>query len=146
MAELVEQMKVCLASTFSMYLKAHNYHWNVEGPSFVTFHKFFGDVYSDLWNSVDDIAEHIRTLDAYAPGSLQRFKDLSVVEDEQSIPSPLQMAKRLQQDNEKLISEFIKADKLATDENKTGLANFIQERIDAHHKLNWMLKSITKAV
>ena len=77
MDELIEQMKVTLASTFSFYLKAHNFHWNVEGANFPQFHSFFEGIYTDAWGAVDVIAEHLRTLDAYAPGSLSRFGELS---------------------------------------------------------------------
>ena len=102
MTELVDQMKVVLASTFSLYLKAHNFHWNIEGPDFVQYHEYLNDFYGELWGAVDTIAEHIRTLNAYAPGSLSRFSQLSVVDDQINVPPASKMFKELEQNNAKL--------------------------------------------
>ena len=77
MEELVGQMKGLLASTFALYLKAHYFHWNVEGPDFAQYHEFFGNFYESVYGNVDKIAEEIRALDAYAPGSLGRFQELT---------------------------------------------------------------------
>jgi starvation-inducible DNA-binding protein len=70
MMELVEALKKAQATTFALYLKAHNFHWNVEGPDFAQYHSFLGDFYEEVFGAVDTIAELIRTLDAYAPGSV----------------------------------------------------------------------------
>lgn len=145
MTELVEQMKVVLASTFTFYLKAHNFHWNVEGADFVQYHTYFGDLYGELWGAVDTIAEHIRALDAYAPGSLSRFSSLSVVDDQVNIPTALKMIKELESDNNKVKSELIKAYNLAEQAKENGLSNFLQDRIDIHSKHAWFLKSIGKS-
>lgn len=134
-------MKVALASTFAFYLKAHNFHWNVEGPNFPQYHSLFGDIYADAWGAVDSIAEHLRTLDAYAPGSLSRFSQLSVVQDQINIPDARAMLSELQNDNAKLISELDKAYKLAEDAGKSGIANFFQDRVDIHEKHGWMLRA-----
>jgi starvation-inducible DNA-binding protein len=145
MEELVSKMKVVLASTFAIYLKAHNFHWNVEGPTFPMFHDFFGDLYQEYFSAVDPIAEEIRTLGAYAPGSLVRFKEDSIVKDEINIPSALSMATKLKEDNMKIIVILKETQKLAEKENAVGLANFLQDRIDIHYKHDWMLRSVTKA-
>ena len=145
MEELVQQMKVCLASVFALYLKTHNFHWNVEGPNFPQYHSFLDDLYNDLWGSVDAYAEHIRTLDAYAPGSLSRFSTLSVVDDQLNVPSALKMIKEVELDNKRVIEELKKANKLAEDNDAVGLANLLQDRIDVHFKHDWMLRSIGKA-
>ena len=145
MEELVSKMKVVLASTFAIYLKAHNFHWNVEGPTFPMFHDFFGDLYQEYFSAVDPIAEEIRTLGAYAPGSLVRYMEDSVVKDEINIPSALSMASKLKEDNMKIIVILKETQKLAEKENAVGLANFLQDRIDRHYKHDWMLKSVTKA-
>ncbi|CAB4140835.1 Dps DNA-binding ferritin-like protein (oxidative damage protectant) [uncultured Caudovirales phage] len=144
MDELVQQMKVVLASTFAFYLKAHNFHWNVEGPNFPQYHSFLGDVYNEVWGAVDGIAEHIRTLDAYAPGSLSRFSQLSVVDDQLNIPNAKAMLAELASDNEKLIGELQKSFRLADAAGKDGVSNFLQDRIDAHTKHGWMLKATGK--
>lgn len=145
MTELVDQMKVVLASTFSLYLKAHNFHWNIEGPDFVQYHEYLNDFYGELWGAVDTIAEHIRTLNAYAPGSLSRFSQLSVVDDQINVPPAPKMFKELEQNNAKLKDELVKAYKLAEVADEVGLSNFLQDRIDIHSKHGWFLKSIGKA-
>ena len=95
---LIEKMKVVLASAFSLYLKSHNYHWNVTGPNFKQYHDFFSDYYENTFEAIDDYAEHIRALNSFTPGSLKRFSELSVISDELSIPSPNFMFVRLGQD------------------------------------------------
>lgn len=142
--ELVEQMKVALASTFAFYLKAHNFHWNVEGPNFPQYHSFFETIYTDAFNAVDAIAEEIRALDSYAPGSFDRYSELSEIEDQSNVPGASAMVKELFLDNGIMISVLEKAEKLATENKKVGLSNFLQDRIDKHYKHNWMLKSILK--
>ena len=145
MDELIEQMKVVLASTFALYLKTHYFHWNVEGPNFPQYHGFLNDMYEEIFASVDAHAEQIRTMGAYAPGSFIRYKDLSVVADETNIPSAMSMMTQLQKDNLALIVELKKANDLAERENAVGTANFLQDRVDKHYKHDWMLRSITKA-
>ncbi len=144
MEDLVEKMKVVLASSFAFYLKVQNYHWNVEGPNFSQFHDFFGELYTEIHTAVDDIAEHIRTLDVYVPGSFQRFKELSVVLDEYTVPSAIMMCHRLEQDNRQLIQVLEHAYKEAETQGKLGLANYLQDRIDIHEKHGWMLRSFKK--
>jgi len=144
MNDLVQQMKVILASTFAFYLKAHNFHWNVEGPYFSEYHKLFGDIYGDLWEAVDGIAEKIRTLDAYAPGSLTRFSQLSIIDDQINIPAAPKMISELLSDNSKMISELNKAFAMADKANKQGLADFIAGRIDIHEKHGWFLRALSK--
>lgn len=144
METLIEMMKKVLADTFALYLKAHNYHWNVEGSNFPQYHEFFGNLYEELHDAVDSIAEHIRALDAYAPGSFTRFMELTEIEDELSVPAGVEMARRLMTDNERVMATLDVAQKLADTVGKSGLANFLQERIDIHSKHQWMLRSITK--
>jgi starvation-inducible DNA-binding protein len=145
MEELINELKIVQASVFALYLKAHNYHWNVEGPNFPQYHEFLGDFYTEVWTSVDAIAEHTRTLDAYVPGSFVRFRDLSVIEDEINVPSAMSMMTRLVADNQKVIDVLKNAQKSAEAADSVGIANFLQDRIDIHFKHAWMLKSITKA-
>jgi starvation-inducible DNA-binding protein len=145
MDDLIEEMKVSLASTFAFYLKAHNFHWNVEGAGFPQYHSFFEGIYTDAWGAVDGIAEHLRTLGSYAPGSFVRYTDLSIVKDELNIPPAMSMMTKLTADNTALIEQLTKTQTLAESNKKMGLANYLQDRIDAHEKNGWMLKSITKA-
>lgn len=144
MKELVEKMKVTLASTFALYLKAHYFHWNVEGANFPQYHEFFGDLYEEVYGSIDPMAEEIRTLGAYAPGSFKRYSELSVIEDETNVPDALRMVKILQMDNKLVIDELKKARELAEKEGAFGLVNFLEDRLDKHWKHNWMLTSIIK--
>lgn len=145
MEELIEKMKVVLSTTFSFYLKAQYFHWNVEGPNFPEYHKFFGDLYEEVHDSIDDIAEHIRAINAYAPGSLERFKELSVIKDETSIPTCMAMVKKLLEDNQKVMNVMTIAYQEAEKQKEIGLANYLQDRIDIHKKHAWMLRSSIKA-
>ena len=144
MEQLIEQMKVVLADTFAMYLKAHNFHWNVEGPNFPQYHGFLGDLYEELHGAVDPIAEHIRALDAYAPGSLTRFRELSTIKDSMTPPTPMQMMVELLGDNETVMASLMTAFKVSENTPEIGLANFVQDRYDIHKKHAWMLRSIIK--
>jgi starvation-inducible DNA-binding protein len=144
MDTLQEIMKKVLADTYAFQLKAHNYHWNVEGPDFPQYHKFLGKLYEEVFDAVDPIAEQIRALDAYVPGSFSRFLELTEIEDELSIPNGVEMARRLMVDNQKVIMTLDMAFKLADELDQQGLADFIAGRLDAHKKHGWMLRSITK--
>jgi starvation-inducible DNA-binding protein len=141
MSELIDQMKVVQATAFSLYLKAHNYHWNVVGPNFAQYHDFFGDFYTAVFGSVDHIAEHTRTLDAYVPGSLSRFTELTKIQDETGIIAPEAMFRNLYNDNETFISELNIAHELATSEKRYGLINFIEDRLDFHGKMHWQIRA-----
>lgn len=145
MDDLIEQMKVTLASTFAFYLKAHGFHWNVEGANFPQYHEFLGDLWEETFGAVDPIAEHLRTLNSYAPASFARYTELSIVKDELNIPSAMTMMVKLTADNATVIEQLTKTQALAEQNKKMGLANFLQDRIDAHEKHGWMLRSITKA-
>ena len=139
--QLIEDMKTILASVFSLYLKTHNYHWNVTGPNFAQYHGFFGDFYDALHDSVDDYAEHIRALGAFSPGSLKRFSEITKVQDEMSIPSTKFMFIRLYTDNETVLNLLKDARNLAEQLKEGGILNFLEERIDWHEKMQWQLKA-----
>jgi starvation-inducible DNA-binding protein len=142
MDELVSQMKKLQANVFALYLKAHYFHWNVEGPHFAAMHKFFGDLYEEIFDSIDLIAEQIRVLKAYAPGSLTRYLELSDIEEIDTIPNMIDMVSGLIKDNQIVINHLSKAYTLAETNQQLGLANFLQDRIDIHQKHQWMLISI----
>ena len=144
METLIDLMKKTLADTFVTYLKAHNFHWNVEGANFVQFHDFFGDLYSELHGAVDPIAEEIRALNAYVPGSLTRFIELAEVQDQTNILQPVAMCFELSKDNEVILADLNVAFDLASEMKLQGLADFLSGRIDVHNKHAWMLRSITK--
>lgn len=144
MTNLQEILKVALAETFIFYLKSHNYHWNIEGPNFTQYHSFLGDLYDEVFDSIDPLAEHIRTLDVYVPGSCERFKQLSKIQDELLIRTPKEMFNNLLLDNSILIGTLNEAFQAATEANKQGIANFLADRIDIHEKHNWMIRSLLK--
>ena len=142
MEELIQQMKVVLANMFAFYLEAHYFHWNVTGPDFPQLHDFFGNLYESVHDSVDDIAEHIRALNEYSPGTLERFKELTEIQEETTILKDRQMVAKLLIDNKKVIDSLNSAFKLAIKADAQGLANYLSERVDAHMKHQWMLRSI----
>ena len=141
---LIEIMRKVLADAYAFQLKANNYHWNVEGPNFPQYHKFLGKLYEEVFGATDTIAEQIRALNAYAPGSFTRFLELTDIEDEINIPSSIEMMNRLIADNEKVLVTLNIAFKLADELDQQGLADFLAGRINVHNKHGWMLRSITK--
>lgn len=142
---LTDQMKTLLATAFSFYLKTHNFHWNVTGPNFSQYHNFFGELYEEVFGSIDRIAEEIRSLDSYAPGSFSRFKELSKIEDETNVPSAGQMLSILYFDNQRVIDALKAAHATAQEQNVSGLVNFLEDRLDVHSKHAWMLRSFIKS-
>lgn len=142
MDELVEKMKVVLASTFAGYLKAHAYHWNVVGSDFPQLHDFFATVYEDYHGAVDPLAEHIRQLGSFAPQTLTRMKELSVVSEDEKVLSAEKMVASLKICNENLMKEVVACYEMAEDQKMYGLSNYLQDRITAHSKFNWMLTAI----
>jgi starvation-inducible DNA-binding protein len=145
--ELVQQLGVVQATAFSMYLKAHNYHWNVTGPNFSEYHKFLEDVYTAVWESVDDYAEHIRALDSFPSGGLAAFIRTTRIQDASETLTPaLAMFKQLEDDNRILQEELNKAHDLAVEAGAYGVINFLEGQIDYHDKLHWMLRAFTPAV
>jgi starvation-inducible DNA-binding protein len=145
MDELEQALKKAQADSFAFYLKAHYFHWNIEGVNFPQYHSFLKSLYEEVFAAVDTIAEGIRTLDIYVPGSFTRFKELASIQDETTIPSDVSMITRLKDDNEKVLDTLTKAYELAEEAKKYGISNLIQDRIQAHEKHGWMLRSIIKA-
>jgi len=142
---LVENLKVVLASSFTLYLKAHNFHWNIEGPDFPQYHLFLDDFNTEIFeNAVDRSAEFVRALDHYAPGSLTRFAELSIIKDQTLIPRAELMMQELYEDNATVLAYLKETFHVAEQEDEQGVANFIAERIDAHGKHQWMLRSVLK--
>jgi starvation-inducible DNA-binding protein len=139
-----DKLKIALADTFAMYIKAHSFHWNVTGPDFAMYHDFFGELYEEIYGAVDPIAELIRTTGEYAPGNFTRFAELSTINEQNGVPSAEMMLEELLQDNYKVINSLTDAYETAEDERKFGISNFIQDRLTAHDKHKWMLQAFTK--
>ena len=144
MEQLIEQMKTILGTTFGLYFKAHSYHWNVEGPNFTQYHDFLGVFYTGIFANIDPIAEHIRALESYAPGSLVRFSSLSIIPDQiDPVPAP-EMFTLLMADNVKMMWMIADLDKMANDAGEVGLSNFLQARHEIHRKHQWMMRATSK--
>ena len=141
MEELQKAAKILFATEFSFYLKAHNFHWNVVGRTFLQDHELFGKIYEEVYASIDDFAEKIRSLGTFMPGSYTRFSVLSQIDDEVEVLPVDAMLTHLIDDNEKCIRLFKLVYDLAEQEGKHGFSNFLAERMDAHEKHGWMLRS-----
>ena len=137
-------MRKVLADAYAFQLKANNYHWNVEGSNFPQYHEFLSNLYEEVFGATDTIAEQIRALDAYAPGSFTRFLELTDIECEVNVPNSIEMIKRLSADNDKVLATLNMTFKLANELDKQGLVDFLAGRIDIHNKHGWMLRSIAK--
>lgn len=145
MEQLHKALKVAFASEFSFYLKAHNFHWNVTGPFFSQLHDLFGKIYEEVYGSIDQFAEEIRSAGAFVPASYTRFSMLSQIEDETNIPDDGDMIRILLEDSDKMVKILKFVFDIATANGEEGLADFIAGRMDAHRKHSWMLKAtITK--
>ena len=142
---LADSLKTLLATEYAFVIKAQFFHWNVEGPDFAQLHEFFGDLYEEVYdNSIDRTAEYIRTLDDYAPGSFERFLELSAITGQTKVPRARLMIEELLANNMQMIDLLNETFAAAEAENQQGIANFIAERIDAHGKHGWQLKSFLK--
>lgn len=141
---LVEAMRVALADTFAFYFKAQSFHWNVTGPSFVSLHKLFGDIYKDAQEAIDAIAEHIRVLDEFAPNDLQALLGRSSISWSKATLDANDMVKALNDANGVVISSLTGAFVAANAAKEHGLADFLQARLDVHGKWHWMLTATEK--
>ena len=145
MEEVVNPLKVAFADSYAFYVKAQNYHWNVEGPLFYVYHDFFGKIYEEVGGAIDAFAEEIRAQNAYAPGAFSRFKELTSIEDDVLIIKPEQMVTNLFVDNAKVLASLQAARDVADKYKQNGLVNFIEERLDQHNKHAWMLRASMKS-
>ena len=142
---LADALKILLATEYAFVVKAQLFHWNVEGPDFAQLHEFFGDIYNEVYdNSIDRTAEYIRTLEDYTPGSFERFQELSIIQGQTKIPRARLMIEELLANNGQMIELLNDTFEAAQNERQEGIANFIAERIDAHGKHGWMLRSFLK--
>ena len=144
METLINQLKTILGTNFALYLKAHGYHWNVEGPNFPQYHAFLDTFYNAVFVQLDPIAEHLRALNSYAPGSLARMLELADIQESTSIPDGLAMMRDLASDNERFIMHLRAGIVAADGANEPAVGNFLQDILDAHQKHAWMFRSIIK--
>lgn len=139
--KIAEGLSRLLADSYMVYLKTHNYHWNVTGPLFHQFHEQFEEQYTELAEAVDVIAERIRALGIRAPGSFKEFSELtSITEDTEQIEA-LEMVKRLAEDNETILRTARQILKPCQDADDEASIDLITQRLTVHSKTAWILRS-----
>jgi starvation-inducible DNA-binding protein len=141
---LSDSLKVLLASTQSFAIKSQNFHWNIEGSDFPQYHEFFDTLYGDVSGTIDRIAEYVRILGAYTPGSLSRYSELSIIQDQTKIPRAELMFAESLQDCETMIQLVVEMFDQATQERQQGIANYMAELQDLYAKKAWFIRSILK--
>lgn len=140
--ELKQTCLAAFASEFSFYLKAHGYHWNVVGRDFQEYHDLFGGIYDEVYGSIDDFAEKIRALQATIPASLASLNSLSLIAGAPDTPPTKdEMVKQLLADNDTLITALKAGYEGCDSAGEYGFANFFADRMDAHRKHGWKLRS-----
>jgi starvation-inducible DNA-binding protein len=140
--EIADGLSRLLADTYSLYLKTHNYHWNVTGPMFNTLHLMFEEQYNELWIAVDLIAERIRSLGAFAPGSYSAFSELSSIPEADGVPTAEEMLADLVSGHEAVTRTARSVFPLADAANDESTADVITQRLQVHEKTAWMLRSM----
>ncbi|PTQ73409.1 Dps family protein [Celeribacter persicus] len=133
-----------LADTYMLYMKAHNFHWNVEGPKFISLHAMFEEQYTDLAAAMDDLAERIRALGEYAPGTHAQFAALASVTETEGQLSAEDMLRETVKDYE-TIGETLKAGiELADEQGDDVTSGMLADRLEYHQKQLWMMRSLLK--
>ena len=141
---LSDNLKTLLASTQSFAIKTQNFHWNVEGSNFPQYHAFFDTLYGDVSATIDPIAEYVRILGHYTPGSLTRYAELSIIQDQTKIPRAELMFTESLQDCETMSQLVVAMFDEATNERQQGIANYMAELQDLYGKKAWFIRSTLK--
>ncbi len=131
-----------LADSYTLYLKTHNYHWNVTGPQFNTLHQMFEEQYTELATAVDEIAERIRALGIKAPGSYVEFSDLTSIKEGNGEETAEEMIRQLAIGQETVVRTAREAFPAADDANDEPTADLLTQRMQSHEKNAWMLRSM----
>jgi starvation-inducible DNA-binding protein len=140
--DIAQGLSRVLADTYTLYLKTHNYHWNVTGPQFNDLHAMFMTQYTELWNAIDLVAERIRSLGHFAPGTYKRFAELASIKEEDDVPAAMKMVENLLHGHEtaaRTCREALPASEEADDQPTIDL---LTQRLQAHEKTAWMLRSL----
>jgi len=139
---LVHSLQVTLSDVTIFYYMSHSSHWNVKGTDFAQYHALFEAIYSDVYESIDAIAENILKLGYSAPISLKSLVEMAnITEVVTTETEPIILARNLKEKNTRVIETLKKTFDIANKENEQGVANFIAERIDMHQKWDWQLKA-----
>lgn len=141
---IAEGLARLLADTYTLYLKTHNFHWNVTGPMFNALHLMFETQYTELATAVDQIAERIRALGVYAPGSYLQFGALTSIPEETGVPSAEEMIVQLVKGQEAVVRTARSIFPLAEKANDEPTADLLTQRMQIHEKTAWMLRSMMK--
>jgi starvation-inducible DNA-binding protein len=141
-ADIADGLSRLLADSYTLYLKTHNYHWNVTGPLFNTLHSMFEVQYTELAAAVDEIAERIRALGLPAPGSYSAFKELTSIEEEEGQPAAEEMIRQLVIGQETVARTAREIFPLADEANDEPTADLLTQRMQLHEKNAWMLRSM----
>jgi starvation-inducible DNA-binding protein len=141
--QIANALSKLLADSYTLYLVTHNFHWNVTGPMFNTLHNMFMDQYTELWNALDVIAERIRALGHFAPGSYREFEKLSSIADAPSVPPKAEeMIQILVNGHEAVARTARDAFNVVDAANDQPSADILTQRLDIHEKTAWMLRSL----
>ncbi len=140
-AKIVESLSTVLADAYMLYLKTHNFHWNVTGPMFSSLHVMFEEQYTEQWTALDDIAERIRSLGHFAPATYKRYAELSSIIEEPNVLSAKDMIRQLVDGNEILTRTLRAGVKVADELDDFPTADMLTTRMDVHEKNAWMLRS-----
>lgn len=141
---IAKTLKHLLADTYTLYLQTHNFHWNVEGPLFRDLHLMFEEQYTEMATAVDVIAERIRTLDVYAPGTYKEFADLSSIKEVDGVPDGTDMVDILRRGHEQVVKtcrDVLEQAQKGDDESSIALAS---DRMRVHEKTAWMLRALNR--
>ena len=140
--EIADGLSRLLADTYTLYIKTHYYHWNVTGPMFNSLHLMFANQYNELATAVDDIAERIRSLGCFAPGTYHEFSRLTAVNEDKDIPAAKNMIENLVQGQETVVKTARSLFPLVNNANDEATADLLTQRIQLHEKTAWMLRSL----
>lgn len=140
--KIAEGLSRLLADSYTLYLKTHNFHWNVTGPMFNTLHTMFEQQYTELATAVDEIAERIRALGEPAPGTYAQFAELTTIREEQGVPSAEDMIRQLVEGQEAVVKTARSLFPLVEEANDEPSADLLTQRMQVHEKTAWMLRSM----
>jgi starvation-inducible DNA-binding protein len=140
--DIADGLSKVLADTYTLYLKTHNYHWNVTGPMFQTLHLMFEGQYNELALAVDLVAERIRALGIPAPGTYADFARLSSIKEEPGVPAAQEMIKKLVQGHEAVVRTSRSVFPVAEKSSDQPTMDLLTQRMQVHEKTAWMLRSL----
>lgn len=143
--EIAESLKAVLADTYTLYLKTHHFHWNVTGPMFTTLHIMFETQYNELWLTTDEIAERIRALGVYSPGTYSEFARLTSIKESEDIPSATEMIKELVEGHETCARTARSVMPTASNADDEATVDLLTTRLTYHEKTAWMLRSLLES-